>query len=226
MMKSKEALAQLMKERLVPLFNNPDGTICRKVVKICYEAGIRVFEFPDRFDNALEIFRALRSYCNLELPGMLLGAGTMKTARQAELFIEAGADFMISPSIPAEVGSVCRLNDVLWIPGCATPTEINIAENQGIEYVKVFPARQLGGPAFIKAMKGPFPGMKFMASGGVTTSADDLREWFAAGVSNVAIASELFRKEFLSEENLPRLQERIGDMVSILSAFGTAKQPA
>lgn len=218
-MKSKQTLSELLNEPLVPLFNHPDGALCRTVVRICYDAGIRVFEFPDRFDSALEIFRMLRSYCSEEMPGMLLGAGTMKTTRQAELFIEAGADFLISPSIPVEVGNVCKLNDVLWIPGCATPTEINIAENLGIELVKIFPARQLGGPSFIRAMRGPFPRMKYMASGGVTAAGDDLRQWFEAGVSNVAIASELFRKELLNHEQLPALRNSIVNVVQTLNSI-------
>lgn len=214
-MKSKQTLEKLLREPLVPLFNHGDPEVCRQVMQHCYDTGIRVFEFPDRLPGALEVFRELKKFA-ATLDGMLLGAGTIKTGRNAELYIAAGADFLISPSIPAEVGKVCSLNDVLWIPGCATPTEINIAENMDIELVKIFPAAQLGGPAFIKAMSGPFPSMKFMASGGVTVREDELRAFFAAGVSCVAITSDLFKKELLEEQGHLRMREQLRKTFSFL----------
>ncbi len=218
-MKAEQVRSLLLNAPLVPLFNDPDAGLCKKIIQICYDAGIRVFEFPDRFPGALEVFASLSRYCRESLPGMLLGAGTIKTSAKARDFIGAGASFLISPSIPPGVGEVCQSEDILWLPGCATPTEITLAESMGISLVKIFPVKQLGGPAFIRSMQGPFPGMKYMASGGVTANPEELRQWHAAGVSNIAMTSDLFRKDWIANGEFQQLAEKVKDTAALVDAI-------
>lgn len=198
---SPHQIAQLVKQTgFVPLFTHKDIHTCRKVLKASYDAGIRLFEFTNRNLNAYDIFVELRIYCNEHLPEMALGIGTIKNAQDAERFIQAGADFLISPLISEEIQEVASTYKKLWMPGCATPSEIGLAERWGIETVKIFPANQLGGPGFIKAVKAVFPNMNFVATGGVEPSAENIDSWFKNGVTAVGIGSQLFPSEWLQND--------------------------
>ncbi|HRO45614.1 bifunctional 4-hydroxy-2-oxoglutarate aldolase/2-dehydro-3-deoxy-phosphogluconate aldolase [Agriterribacter sp.] len=194
-----QQIASLVQQTgFVPLFTHTDISICRNVLKASYDAGVRLFEFTNRNANSFDIFIELRKYCSEQLPGMVLGIGTIKNAQQANQFIRAGADFLISPLILEEIQQVAAAHKKLWIPGCATASEIGLAEYWGIDTVKIFPARQLGGPAFIKAVKAVFPAMRFMATGGVEPTAEDIGNWFKGGVAAVGIGSQLFPAEWLA----------------------------
>src|SRR5690606_3879664 len=192
-------IASLVKQTgFMPLFTHTSEEVCRNVLKASYDAGVRLFEFTNRNANSFDIFIALRKYCNDQLPGMVLGIGTIKNAQQAEQFIHVGADFLISPLILEEIQQVAAAHKKLWIPGCATASEIGLAEYWGIDTVKIFPAKQLGGPAFIKAVKAVFPNMRFMVTGGVEPSAEDINNWFKGGAAAVGIASQLFPAHWLA----------------------------
>lgn len=209
----KEIQESIVNSGFLPLFNHENPDVCVNILKTCYEAGIRVFEYTNRNDNSYETFLRLRKLVDEELPGMLLGIGTIKNAEQAEKFIAEGADFMISPLIFEEIHEVSTRHNILWIPGCATPTEIGLAEKWGITLVKVFPARQLGGPSYIKAVRAVFSNIQLMATGGVETTRDDMKDWFHAGVKGVGIGSQLFPQKMLENGDFDSMREHIKQIV-------------
>jgi 2-dehydro-3-deoxyphosphogluconate aldolase/(4S)-4-hydroxy-2-oxoglutarate aldolase len=202
----------VLQEKFIPLYTNTDVEVCKNVMRICYENGIKVFEFTNRNTNSFEIFIELKQYRDTELPELKIGIGTIKNAIQAKRFIQAGADFLISPVVLSEIHEVCIRENVLWIPGCATPSEVCLAENRGLSLVKIFPAKQLGGPSYIEAIKAVFPEMKFMATGGVEANKEDVQRWYNAGVSSVGLGSQLFPKELIQE----RAYKKIGAYLSAL----------
>ena len=114
-------------------------------------------------------------------------------AQEAANFVTYGADFLVSPIFSESIFHVVESNDILWIPGCMTPTEIANAQEAGCNLVKLFPGETLG-PGFLKSIKPIFPRLRFMPTGGVDCSKDSIDKWFDAGVSAVGLGSKLFVK--------------------------------
>ena len=188
--------AQAMKETgIVPVFYNEDLEVCKKVIKACYEGGARVFEFTNRGDFAHEVFGELTKYVNKNLDGMILGVGSVLDAGTTSLYLQLGANFIVSPIVNPEMAKTCNRRKVAWMPGCGSVTEISYAEELGAEVVKIFPGSEVGGPSFVKAIKGPFPWTSIMPTGGVSPTSENLTEWFDAGVHCVGIGSKIFTKK-------------------------------
>jgi 2-dehydro-3-deoxyphosphogluconate aldolase / (4S)-4-hydroxy-2-oxoglutarate aldolase len=213
----KEILKVANEQGLLPPFNHPDETAAKKLLDAIYAGGLRIIEFTNRTENALEVFKALVKHADKNLPGLIIGIGTIMNAKQAKQFYKAGAQFIVAPVLTKEVGDYCVKNDILWVPGAATPTEIIQAHEWGADFVKIFPAEVLG-PAFIKALKGPCPWVKVMPSGGVTLEEENLRQWFATGVECVAIGGQLFSKEIMQDKNYTLLTERIKWLLTTIAA--------
>lgn len=188
-----DILQAIAKRPVIPVYYHDDSDTCIEVVKASYAGGIRVFEFVNRGAKALENFQILLDYKKKHLPDLVLGIGTIKTAEQAQDFINAGADFIVSPIVLREIAQVTLDKGILWIPGCMTPTEIALAESLGAPLVKLFPGDTLG-PNFLKAIKPLFPNVKFMPTGGVDVEEKNIRGWFDAGVYSVGLGSKLFNK--------------------------------
>lgn len=182
----------LLAHPLVPVFYHADTETCKRVLQACYNGGVRVFEFTNRGENALEVFTELVKYAGENCPGLLLGIGTIATGESAQQFIDAGAGFVVQPFTTPEVGEVCRKNGVSWIPGAMTVTEIQQATVLGAGVVKIFPGNVLGS-AYIKALRGPLPRVKIMVTGGVEPTEASLQEWFSAGANAVGLGSQLFK---------------------------------
>lgn len=180
---------------IVPVFYNRDLSICKEVIKACYEGGARVFEFTNRGDYAHEVFGELNKYCSENFDDMILGVGSVIDAGTTALYLQLGANFIVSPIVNPEMAKTCNLRKVAWMPGCGSVTEISYAEELGAEVVKIFPGSQVGGPSFVKAVKGPFPWSSIMPTGGVSPTEENLKEWFDAGVHCVGIGSKLFTKK-------------------------------
>ena len=176
---------------VIPVYYNDDADTCIDVLKQCYAGGIRVFEFVNRGEKALENFKKLLEYKNQHLPDLKLGIGTIKTAQQAKDFAEAGTEFLVSPIVKVEIAAIAKKYAVEWIPGCMTPTEIALAEELDAKLVKLFPGDTLG-PNFLKAIKPLFPNLKFMPTGGVDTTEESIKSWKQAGVFSVGLGSKLF----------------------------------
>ena len=206
---SKKHILEIARSQgLLPPFNHTDESTAKKILDAVYAGGLRIIEFTNRSENALAVFKSLVKHAEKNLPGLIVGIGTIMSAKQAKQFYKAGAQFIVAPVLTKEVGEFCVKNEVLWVPGAATPTEIVQAHEWGADLVKIFPAEVLG-PAFVKALKGPCPWVKVMPSGGVTLEEDNLRQWFATDVECVAIGSLLFSKEIMQDRNFTLLTERI-----------------
>ena len=200
---------------IVPVFYHPDADYTKEILKACFDGGLQVFEYTNRGEAALEVFRALVPFVKEHCPGMVLGAGTILTADDAGKFIDAGADFIVQPVITTAVADVCKQRHIPWIPAGATLNEIYQATLLGAELVKVFPGNVVG-PGFIKAIRGPMPHLRLMVTGGVEPTAESLNAWFKAGVTCVGIGSQLFAGENLSAESL---KERIAQLLTILKPY-------
>ncbi len=185
------------RQGLMPCFYHADAGICLEAVRVSYENGLRVLEFSNRGAGAYHLFASLRQYATKYCPGLALGAGTIGDAATAALYIQEGADFIVSPSLNLGMAPVCHRNRVAWIPGCQTVSEITSAEEAGAELIKLFPAGA-GGPAFLKAVLGPLPKTKILVAGDVSAKKENLETWFDAGAMAVGLCSQLFRKDWLS----------------------------
>lgn len=189
----KSTLDHILSYPVLPVYYNDDIQTCIEVVNACYTGGIRVFEFVNRGEQAPENFSRLLTHQRENWPDLLLGIGTIKTAAMATAYIEMGAEFIVSPVVKPEIAEVTLKRDILWVPGCMTPTEISTAEDLGAPLVKLFPGDTLG-TGFLKSIKPLFPDMRFMPTGGVNPTEASISGWFGAGVSAVGLGSKLFAK--------------------------------
>ena len=184
---------------IVPVFYNKDAELTKKVVKACYDGGIRAFEFTNRGDGAHEVFRELIPFVRANCPEMALGAGTILDAPTAALYLQMGADFLVSPCCVDEVIALANRRGVPYSPGCGTVTEMVHAMERGCDLVKVFPAGTVGGPAFVKNVLAPLPWAMVMCTGAVEPTQENLEAWAKSGVTAVGLGSKLFPKEVIAE---------------------------
>lgn len=203
--KRATVIEQLLQQKVLPLYYTESTETSIAILKTLYNAGIRILEYTNRGGEALNNFKALRKSVDDSLPGLFLGIGTIKNESQANQYINAGADFIVCPSVDVEVGKVVQKAKLPWIPGCMTPTEIAVAENAGATLVKIFPGNILG-PTYITAIREIFPNLKFMVTGGVSLDADNLKSWFDAGVVAVGMGSKLISKEIVQQQDYTALE--------------------
>lgn len=199
---------------MVPVFYNPDIEVSKKVLKACYDGGVRAFEFTNRGDKAAEVFAGLAQYVE-ELPGMVLGVGSISFAGDARRFIKLGARFVVSPQFVPGVVRVCRWRCVPYMPGCGTVSEVGRAQRAGCEVCKVFPGDVLG-PAFVKALRAPMPWSKIMVTGGVKPEKANLEAWFKAGVTCVGMGSNLFPKDVIAAGEWDKITELCKNALEII----------
>lgn len=213
-------VAQTMKETgIVPVFYDGDPEVCKKVVEACYNGGARVFEFTNRGDNAHTVFDELNRYSREKFPEMILGVGSVIDTGTTSLYLQLGANFIVSPIVNAEMAKTCNRRKIAWMPGCGSVTEISYAEELGAEVVKIFPGSQVGGPSFVKAVKGPFPWSSIMPTGGVSPTQENLKEWFDAGVHCVGIGSKLFIRKEDGSYDYSAISEKINSSLKIVESL-------
>ena len=216
-------VATVMKENgMVPLFFHSDIELSKKVLKACYDGGSRLMEFTSRGDFAFEVFGALNKYALAELPGMILGVGSVTDAAAASLYMQLGANFIVTPVLREDIAIACNRRKVLWSPGCASLTEIARAEELGCEIVKLFPG-DVYGPKFIKGIKGPCPWTSIMPTGGVSTERENLKSWFDAGVTCVGIGSQLISNEILKNQDFKGLETLVRDTLATIKELRSSK---
>jgi 2-dehydro-3-deoxyphosphogluconate aldolase/(4S)-4-hydroxy-2-oxoglutarate aldolase len=214
-----DVILKIREAGIIPIFYHKDTEVCRNVIKSCFEGGMKVFEFTNRGDYAHELFSDLNKWAEKEVPGLIIGVGSVVDAGTASLYIQLGANFVVSPLLNPEMARVCNRRKVLWIPGCGSMSEISYAEELGAETVKMFPGLSVGGPDFIKAVKGPCPWSSIMPTGGVEPTVDNLRDWFEAGATCVGIGSNLITKEFIQKKDWEGLTKRIASSLKIAKMF-------
>ena len=200
---------------MVPLFYHSDIEIAKNTLKACYEGGARLLEFTSRGDFAHKIFDELNKYVLTELPDMIIGVGSVTDSSAASLYMQLGANFIVTPVLREDIAVVCNRRKVLWSAGCASLTEIARAEELGGEIVKLFPGSTYG-PGFVKAIKGPQPWTSIMPTGGVSTEEDNLRGWFDAGVTCVGMGSKLISNEILANEDFEGLKTKVAETLKLI----------
>lgn len=201
-----EVATLMEKTGLVPLFYHDDVGVGKKVLKACYDGGARLLEFTSRGDFAFEIFAELNKYAIAELPGMVLGVGSVTDAAAASLYMQLGANFVVTPVLREDIALVCNRRKVLWSAGCATLTEMAKAEELGCEIVKLFPGDAYS-PNYVKAIKGPCPWTSIMPTGGVAPTEESLKSWFDAGVTCVGMGSKLISKDSSGNFDFSEIQK-------------------
>ena len=216
---SRIEVATTMKEvGMIPLFFNNDIELNKKVLKACYDGGAKLLEFTARGDFAHEVFGDLIKYTVKELPGMIMGVGSVSDAAQASLFMSLGANFVVTPLLREDIATVCNRRKVLWSAGCGSLTEIARAEELGCEIVKLFPG-DIYGPQFVKSVKGPQPWTSIMPTGGVSPTKENLKGWFDAGVTCVGMGSKLISKDILANEDFAELEMNVRKVLAIIKSL-------
>ena len=205
---SKEQVIEVMRDTgVVPLFTHDNPEEAQQVVEAAYRGGVRTFEFTNRRPNSFEIFTHLVSQ-RKKFPDLMLGIGTVMDGPTTQKFIDAGADFIISPIMKIEMADVCRKNNIAWIPGCATLIEIVTARDNGAAVIKVFPGSVLG-PGFVSSILPVVPDLRLMITGGVEPTRENLTAWFRAGAMCVGMGSQLFTKDILQNRNWSQLSQKV-----------------
>jgi len=212
----KIILQSILDQGMLPLFYWESAEVSIEVTRVLYKAGVRALEYTNRGKAALENFRAMKETFAVEAPDLYLGIGTIKTADEAKAFIEAGADFIIAPIVNPEVAAVAAKADLLWIPGCMTPTEIHQAQQLRAAVIKIFPANILG-PEFVSSIRELFPGQLFIPTGGVELNKANIDAWFKAGVCAVGMGSKLISKDILKNKQYDVLYKHTVTALELVS---------
>ncbi|MGE5419741.1 MAG: bifunctional 4-hydroxy-2-oxoglutarate aldolase/2-dehydro-3-deoxy-phosphogluconate aldolase [Chloroflexota bacterium] len=214
-----DVILKIREAGIIPIFYHKDAEVCRNVIKACYEGGIRVFEFTNRGDFAHELFSDLNKWAEKEMPELAMGAGSIVDAGTTSLYIQLGANFIVSPVLNPDMAKVCNRRKILWSPGCGTISEISQAEELGAEIVKIFPGNSVGGADFVRSIKGPCPWTSIMPTGGVEPTLENLTEWFDAGVTCVGMGSNLITKDIILRKDWAALQDQVTAAVKIARMF-------
>lgn len=210
-----QVLAEMERTGIVPVFYHADLQTAKQVLKACYEGGIRVFEFANRGDFAQEVFGELAKYAAKELPGMILGIGSVVDPATASLYIQLGANFVVGPCFNPAIAPVCNRRRIPYLPGCGSVSEVGAAQEAGCDVCKVFPGDVLG-PAFIKGLRAPMPWSKLMVTGGVKPTRENLEAWFKAGVTCVGMGSNLFPKDVIAAGDWNKISVLCNDAMNII----------
>lgn len=217
-MKSAQVSEAIIAQGMLPLYFNPDETVSVEVLKAIYKAGVKAVEYTNRGEAALSNFRKLVAVRNEQMPGILLGVGTIKNMQQAKDYLEAGANFLVSPGFVPDVAAYAVANDIFYAPGCMTPTEIIAAENAGIKFIKLFPGNLLG-PEFLSGIKEIFPKLLFMPTGGVDTTRENIEGWFKAGVCAVGMGSKLISKKLMETKDYATIQKTTEEVIALIQSI-------
>lgn len=204
---------------LVPLFYEPDPEAAARLAAACVDGGARVVELTDRGPGALAAFAAVVE--RLRNSGVWIGAGSIMDAPTAAHYIAAGARFIVSPSLDPATARLCNRRKVPYLPGCMTPGEISRAEELGAEIVKVFPG-SVGGPEFVRAVRGPMPWTSILPTGGVAVSAESIGAWIGAGACAVGIGSALFPDADRRQGGYARIAGRVAGALACIAAARSA----
>ena len=214
----QQTIDTIKQQGILPLYYNADETVSVEILRAIFRAGIKAVEYTNRGDAALSNFRKLVQVRNEEMQGMLLGVGTIKNLEQAEAYISAGADFMVSPGYVKEVADKANSIGMFYAPGCMTPTEIIAAENNGVGFIKLFPGNMLG-TEFLSSIKEIFPKLLFMPTGGVDTTRENIEAWFKAGVCAVGMGSKLISKKLMEAKDYATIEKSTREVLALIQSI-------
>jgi len=222
MSKTQQIADAIIKQGMLPLYFNSSEEVSLDVLKAIYSAGVKAVEYTNRGDAALANFKKMVALRNAEMPGLLLGVGTIKNMQHATDYMAAGADFLVSPGFVPDVAAYCVSNDIFYAPGCMTPSEIIAAENSGIKFIKLFPGNMLG-PEFLTTIKDIFPKLLFMPTGGVDTTKENIEGWFKAGVCAVGMGSKLISKKLMEAKDYGTMESETKKVLELIGSIKPAK---
>lgn len=209
------AIEKIMEDQgLVPVYAEANPETAIGVMRACWRAGLRLFEFTNRNDNALEVFRQLKAVADAELPGLVLGAGTIYDPETAAAFVEVGARFVVSPIGAEETGHWCRERDIAFVPGTTTPSEIWRAQSLGAGIVKLYPGAVLG-VGYLKQILGPLRGSRILVTGGVRGEPASVREWLGAGAVAIGLGSDVLPNGSVDSGRLDALAEKCAELLTV-----------
>lgn len=211
-----KTLTSMKNVGLIPVFYSSNIEISKNIVKACAQGGAICIEMTNRGDGAIDVFKELEVFCKEELTDVILGAGSIVDAPTAAAYIGYGANFIVGPVIDKETAILCNKRKIPYSPGCGSATEIHKAHSLGVEFCKVFPGEQVGGPEFVKAVKGPCPWASIMLTGGVSPTEQSLKAWFTAGVACVGMGSNLITKEILKNKDYSKLTSEVKRVISLI----------
>lgn len=199
-------IQKIKDQKIVPLFYNESFEVSKSIVESLYKAGIRVVEYTNRGASALQNFRKLKELSATEFPELFLGIGTVKNAAEMNEYVNAGADFIITPVIDDSIVKNASERNVLLIPGCFTPSDVNLAYQNGLRMVKIFPA-DVVGKKYIRSIQPVFPEMEFMLTGGISSDPEDILSWMESGAVAVGLGSSLINLNLSSEELKDKMEK-------------------
>ena len=211
-------LGAMVETGLVPVFYNRDISVAKQVLTACAEGGVQVIEFTNRGDRAWNTFTELIAFCEEGTPELILGVGSIADAPTAAMYIASGANFVVGPMLNPRVARLCNRRKIPYSPGCGSVSEISRAEELGVEIVKIFPGGEVGGPAFIRAVRGPMPWSRLMPTGGVDATQEDVERWIGAGAACLGIGSRLIRKDWVAAGDFVAIRDRARDVLCWIAA--------
>lgn len=218
MSKTQQITDAIVAQGILPLYFNPSEEVSVDVLRAIYKAGIKAVEYTNRGEAALSNFKKMVEVRNAEMPGILLGVGTIKNMQQANDYMAAGADFLVSPGFVKEVADYAVANDIFYAPGCMTPTEIIAAENAGLKFIKLFPGNMLG-TEFLTTIKDIFPKLLFMPTGGVDTTKENIESWYKAGVCAVGMGSKLISKKLMEAKDYATIETETKKVLETIASI-------
>ncbi|WP_300596855.1 bifunctional 4-hydroxy-2-oxoglutarate aldolase/2-dehydro-3-deoxy-phosphogluconate aldolase [Niabella sp.] len=207
----------IIEQGMLPLYFNADESVSIEVLRALHGAGVRAVEYTNRGEAAFSNFKKLVAIRDQEMQGLLLGIGTVKNLQDAKNYLEAGADFFVSPGFVPEIAAFAAEKEVFYAPGCMTPTEIIAAENAGVKFIKLFPGDMLG-PKYLSTIRDIFPKLLFMPTGGVDTTRESIESWFKAGVCAVGMGSKLVSKQLMADKDYATIATSTTDVLNTIQS--------
>jgi 2-dehydro-3-deoxyphosphogluconate aldolase / (4S)-4-hydroxy-2-oxoglutarate aldolase len=208
-----DVINTLLETGVLPLFYNGELETAIELVDACVRGGARTIEFTNRGEMAYPVFTELVRHFAKADPTVILGVGSIIDAPTAALFLAAGANFIVGPSLNPEISRLCNRCKILYLPGCATENEIATAEELGAEICKIFPGESAGGPAFISAVMAPCPWHRLLPTGGVDATEASIGEWIKAGAAAVGLGSKLISSQAVKDKNYDSIVSKTSDCV-------------
>lgn len=193
-------LEEIRKGKIISVIRAENAEECHEIIRAVVSAGIRIIEITMTVPNAIKIIEKIREMYENE--DIIIGAGTVNDEITTVQCISAGAEFIVSPIFDRKSGKICNSKDILYIPGAFTPNEVFNCMKEGFKLIKIFPASWIG-PDKLKELKGPFPQIELLPTGGVTV--ENIKEWFSGGAFAVAVGSAITK--YAKDKNFEKVKE-------------------